>query len=258
MALIKCSECGKEISDKAVACPNCGCPVTPVSDNITTETPPQTNEKPKNNNAAKGCSCGCLVIIAIVLLIGFIGSTSGTSNNKVSNGLQSMNLTPEQEATMLQVFQDSGIGEISSVKLFQSGEAETSYYLSDDEVNNIVVWINNADKTVKAIYYNDNDIYLNGAVVSQITNYYVNSTDRDKYRTVSQEAIKKILNYPDTAKFPGLPKWKFGIDNGVVIVQSTVTAKNAFGVESTMDFQLKFNNQNITSLILDGTEYINN
>ncbi len=27
MALIKCSECGKEISNKANACPNCGCPV---------------------------------------------------------------------------------------------------------------------------------------------------------------------------------------------------------------------------------------
>lgn len=26
MALIKCVECGKEISDKAYACPNCGCP----------------------------------------------------------------------------------------------------------------------------------------------------------------------------------------------------------------------------------------
>lgn len=27
MALIKCQECGKEISDKAVSCPNCGCPL---------------------------------------------------------------------------------------------------------------------------------------------------------------------------------------------------------------------------------------
>lgn len=27
MALIKCSECGKEISSKATACPNCGCPI---------------------------------------------------------------------------------------------------------------------------------------------------------------------------------------------------------------------------------------
>lgn len=28
MALIKCPECGKEISDKAHACPNCGCPLS--------------------------------------------------------------------------------------------------------------------------------------------------------------------------------------------------------------------------------------
>ena len=28
MALIKCSECGREISDKASSCPQCGCPVT--------------------------------------------------------------------------------------------------------------------------------------------------------------------------------------------------------------------------------------
>ena len=27
MALIKCSECGKEVSDKAKACPNCGNPI---------------------------------------------------------------------------------------------------------------------------------------------------------------------------------------------------------------------------------------
>ena len=28
MALIKCKECGHEVSDKASACPNCGCPIT--------------------------------------------------------------------------------------------------------------------------------------------------------------------------------------------------------------------------------------
>ena len=27
MSLIKCSECGKEISDKATACPSCGNPI---------------------------------------------------------------------------------------------------------------------------------------------------------------------------------------------------------------------------------------
>lgn len=27
MALVKCVECGKDISDKATSCPNCGCPM---------------------------------------------------------------------------------------------------------------------------------------------------------------------------------------------------------------------------------------
>lgn len=31
MALINCTECGKEFSDKASACPNCGCPITSMS-----------------------------------------------------------------------------------------------------------------------------------------------------------------------------------------------------------------------------------
>lgn len=32
MSLIICSECGKEYSDKASACPNCGCPTSAVSE----------------------------------------------------------------------------------------------------------------------------------------------------------------------------------------------------------------------------------
>lgn len=36
MALIKCAECGKEVSDKAAACPNCGAPVHIREENIQT------------------------------------------------------------------------------------------------------------------------------------------------------------------------------------------------------------------------------
>ena len=32
MALIKCNECGKEISDKAKMCVNCGNPIQPLDD----------------------------------------------------------------------------------------------------------------------------------------------------------------------------------------------------------------------------------
>ncbi|MBA3018962.1 MAG: zinc ribbon domain-containing protein [Desulfobacteraceae bacterium] len=50
MALKKCKECGKEVSTKAKECPSCGAPVKSSS------------------------SIGCLTIIAIIFVIGMIGS----------------------------------------------------------------------------------------------------------------------------------------------------------------------------------------
>ena len=40
MALIKCSECGKEVSDKATACPNCGAPPSGVKTRLGGENTP--------------------------------------------------------------------------------------------------------------------------------------------------------------------------------------------------------------------------
>lgn len=34
MAMINCPECGKEISDKAAACPNCGVPIAAVNNDV--------------------------------------------------------------------------------------------------------------------------------------------------------------------------------------------------------------------------------
>lgn len=42
MALIKCPECGKEISDKALTCPNCGNPIAPVPPAVNLNAPVQS------------------------------------------------------------------------------------------------------------------------------------------------------------------------------------------------------------------------
>ena len=61
MALIECPECGKQISDKAQACPNCGCPI-----NVTI-VQPQLNESNKNED--KVGEKKSLFDYAIVLII---------------------------------------------------------------------------------------------------------------------------------------------------------------------------------------------
>ena len=54
MALIKCTECGNEVSTKAKACPNCGAPVKSVS-----------NALADLQKASSGCS-GCLGVAGLV------------------------------------------------------------------------------------------------------------------------------------------------------------------------------------------------
>lgn len=80
MALIKCPECGKEISNKATNCPHCGMPISSVK-HTSTPTPPADAVKCPNcgstnvHIATQGFSTGKAV--AGYLTIGAIGALAG-------------------------------------------------------------------------------------------------------------------------------------------------------------------------------------
>lgn len=62
MALIKCEECGKEVSTEAEACPHCGAKIASKS------------------------SMGCGSIVGIVLLVGFLALIFGGGNSSNNSG----------------------------------------------------------------------------------------------------------------------------------------------------------------------------
>lgn len=64
MSLIKCKECGKEISDKATMCPNCGYPIQQESSQKPITPTPSS---PKRNGY------GCLVPVIVLFLLLLIG-----------------------------------------------------------------------------------------------------------------------------------------------------------------------------------------
>lgn len=80
MALIKCSECGRDVSDKATSCPHCGMPISRVK-HTSTPTPPADAVKCPNcgstnvHTATQGFSTGKAV--AGYLTIGAIGALAG-------------------------------------------------------------------------------------------------------------------------------------------------------------------------------------
>lgn len=62
MALIKCPECGKEISDSAVSCPNCGTPIAARKAAAAARKDQRSGKK------------AALILLGLILLLGFVGS----------------------------------------------------------------------------------------------------------------------------------------------------------------------------------------
>lgn len=97
MALIKCRECGHEVSDKASACPKCGCPITKGSKpHIHQETPqvqPSYYDDKNGGSSRKwlwlyGIIALLVALIVVALIVGggyyFFNKTNGTEREEVN------------------------------------------------------------------------------------------------------------------------------------------------------------------------------
>ena len=82
MALIKCSECGRDVSDKATACPNCGAPVQVISNapdqsmNASAKDKKLSPDELKDSKREEsGCfQIGCGASLLLLLIFYVIGS----------------------------------------------------------------------------------------------------------------------------------------------------------------------------------------
>lgn len=232
----------------------------------------------KKGKFSRGSIIALIIALAAFTIVGNIytaGVRNGTIDpnansvdknaNKRSDLAEIMDLTEDQEAAVLSIFEQCGVGELSSVKLFHEGDDRSSYYVDDTDTARyrgadytIVVWVDNASKTVQEIYFHDETIYADSEVKAQITDYYVSYEASENYRVSAELLIEKCLNYPDTAKYPSRSGWRFGVIDGLDVAQSTVTAQNAFGVSEKIEFTIRFERSTGTavSLVLGGQEYI--
>lgn len=96
MALIKCTECGKKISNKATTCPNCGCPVTTTPVATTEIKQPISEKKTKKGGCLKTILIylGILIVISTIIAIRFqedpdkMQSLLQTENSETSENLE--------------------------------------------------------------------------------------------------------------------------------------------------------------------------
>ena len=74
MALIKCPECGTDVSDKAEKCPKCAYPLNPKNSitQVKNDSKPEVIVKPKEGCFLQTLNFGCAliaIIIGIIILI---------------------------------------------------------------------------------------------------------------------------------------------------------------------------------------------
>ena len=79
MALIKCGECGKEISDRAAACPGCGAPIAAPAAQAAPSAPPQTNSKVRVERAGFRWELAGFVVILVAIVVGIAGGGVGVA-----------------------------------------------------------------------------------------------------------------------------------------------------------------------------------
>ena len=79
MALINCTECNFEVSDKASACPRCGNPLMLNDKNDTTTLIEQTSKKLKLQRiyGAAAFISGILLAIGVITILGIVVGVSG-------------------------------------------------------------------------------------------------------------------------------------------------------------------------------------
>ena len=277
MALIKCKECGKEISDKATACPHCGCPVQ-TADGAKVEMQEESTVKGKDQSQGavpvkkKKKGHGCLMTIIVFALICVAVNVAVTNDAKDrkenpqkyddSIAAKYIDVSSEESSKIDAVLNDCGITDVVSFEhdeLLDNAhvDGETGYRIATKNADNIILYLL-ADKSVSQIRYGDYDLYVNGSKAATLEDYTVSMDDVNKYQYICQEKVKEILKSPSTAKFPNYTEWGFGKEKNIMTVQGYVDAQNSFGAETRSKFQfiIDTDTNTIQSFIFDGQEMI--
>ena len=188
MALIKCPECGKEISDKAASCPNCGCPISSATverkDSVKDEPSlsETTSTLQKKNKSLKGIIIAIVAIIIIAVVAVFIGIGISKKNAKAKREQQIQDVKTAMDNV------DNSLGdlliELNPETPFLYGDSESESHKT--KIKGILDTITDNQKIVEDAYKNEDREF-----VKELDDYISsNKTYRswDEYNT----EIKKL------------------------------------------------------------------
>ena len=278
MSLIKCPECGKEISDKSISCPNCGYPientVIPQQDSINNQIPVSPPVKQKR----KGI--GCLIPLFILFIACAIFAIQMAKKNNPENATSSSKSVSTDSESMTAKYLDlgekkskaldkqlkkCGIDDVKNIthdELLDNAhfKGETGYRVEavyNNTVFKIILYLDK-DKKAYTIKYMDYDLLKEKKAVATLKDYTLTIEEATALQISCQSKVEEILKSPSTAKFPSIDKWGMQKEKNKVTIQGYVDSQNSFGAELRSKFQFVIDTKTSTikSFIFDGKELI--
>lgn len=234
MALIKCPECGKEISDKATQCPNCGCPCEEFHKTKAPKELPE-NEKPQMFNCI---NCGRPLPIGIEECI-YCGYVYSAEKKDAGEHSKKKKIRPLGIITCITIILI--IMSMPLIKLYKDGESESvnskENELETKESNSTQV------KSQSLNYEKENSVFLSGEY------FFVSNDDLDKYCTNMEGAKVYVITDIDDMKDGVIQstlsdgfmmssfdvgerfsKYETGLSEGdVIAICGTVSGQNDYG-----------------------------
>lgn len=212
-----------------------------------------------------GGTFGFIFLIVAIAMLATGGNADNVdlSSKQIKEIKRVVNVNNDEAKAIEDIFKNIGIDEIDSIEADKvldeyEGVGSKGYRVkaSFSKNNNIILYVSSDNKVI-CVRWADKDFYRDGKVLLNFNDYVMTYDEQNEYNIDAQKRIKALLKAPSTAKFPSITKWEFGKDNGNVTVKAYVDSKNSFGAELRSNFQIKYDsNKNVTSLIIDGVEYI--
>lgn len=181
MALIKCTECGHAMSDKASVCPNCGCPTTREEEKYVSPVVPQV--RPVSYEGNEGGKSKTLYVIIGILATLLIGGGLYVWHSGLFGG----NETDKKMSDDIAVQDSIKSEDYSSVSSFDETEWDNSEYQNDVEM------LKNEE-----IFESSESSEKDGKL-----EYYSESTEEDK-----PETYKEDINNSNSIKKRNDAEWQ--------------------------------------------------
>lgn len=201
----------------------------------------------------KGCIVPILIIFVLIIGMGLAISSAADIENSIFE-----NVSTEESIRTREILKECGIEKINSVTHDELLDYDglVGYRVSTelDKIDDVCVYFDN--EKLRQVRFLGQYLYRNQQVEAVAQDFYVSTDEATRYQINCQKAIKELLKSPATSKFPNITEWGFKKEDGVVTVQSYVDAQNSFGATVRSYFQFKIEDNAVTSLIFDGTEYI--